>query len=375
LIPTKGYLYRDELLATFLSVAVSEIQSIPPERAAALVLRQFEGDSFDAPRTPSPTESLPFREALDYEPEDVPDGTSLWRAFDDLHPDELRDCLQSMCGDLLADHDHAGEFVVIDGTHIAAWANTREEIDDGEVEERVGANTREVLRVQGVHRRGRSRRAAGRHRDGDRQQERLVRRSNRSSRSSMSGTTPTISRQHWLMRASTAKAIEFTQEKLDCPLLTAINPRRSAPLKAIRDEIKELFKNHGDEIDSPYDALERLPQEQLSEYGVEVGSVEETYIFKRSRNECIDTCGQVSSDILSAEVLYRPRSRPRTQGGEQRGNSRRAFGSRSGRDVTHRKTTGETRTDTFSQSPHLTAPARSRSTRRLRGIALRRLYS
>jgi len=47
-----------------------------------------------------------------------------------------------MCGDLLADHDHAGEFVVIDGTHIAAWANTREEIDDGEVEERVGANTR-----------------------------------------------------------------------------------------------------------------------------------------------------------------------------------------------------------------------------------------
>ncbi|WP_241432763.1 transposase [Natrinema pellirubrum] len=73
---------------------------------------------------------------------------------------------------------------------------------------------------------------------------------------------------------------EFTQEKLDCPLLTAINPRRSAPLKAIRDEIKELFKNHGDEIDSPYDALERLPQEQLSEYGIEVGSVEETYIFQ-----------------------------------------------------------------------------------------------
>ena len=43
-----GYLYRDELIATFLSVAVSQIQSITPERAAALVLRQFEGDSFDA---------------------------------------------------------------------------------------------------------------------------------------------------------------------------------------------------------------------------------------------------------------------------------------------------------------------------------------
>ncbi|WP_049897226.1 transposase [Natrinema pellirubrum] len=119
----EDYLYRDELLATFLSVAVSKIQSIPPERAAALVLRQFEGDSFDALERRL-RRNHSFREALDYEPEDVPDGTSLWRAFDDLHPDELRDCLQSMYGDLLADHDHAGEFVVIDSTHIAAWANT-----------------------------------------------------------------------------------------------------------------------------------------------------------------------------------------------------------------------------------------------------------
>ncbi|MFC7059991.1 transposase [Halovenus salina] len=133
--PTEdGYLYRDELVATFLSVAVSQIQSISPERAAALVLRQFEGDSFDAlERRLQRNHS--FREALDYvEPEDVPDGTSLWRAFDELQPEELRDCLQSMCGELLADHDHAGEFIVIDGTHIAAWANTREEIENGDVE-------------------------------------------------------------------------------------------------------------------------------------------------------------------------------------------------------------------------------------------------
>jgi hypothetical protein len=129
-----GYLYRDELLATFLSVAVSQIQSIPPERAAALVLRQFEGDSFDALERRL-RRNHSFRDALDYlEPEDVPDGTSLWRAFDDLQPEELRDCLQSMCRELLADHDHAGEFVVIDGTHIAAWANTRDEIENDDVE-------------------------------------------------------------------------------------------------------------------------------------------------------------------------------------------------------------------------------------------------
>ena len=86
-----GYLYRDELVATFLSVAVSQIQSISPERAAALVLRQFEGDSFDALERRL-RRNHSFREALEYvEPEDVPDGTSLWRAFDALQPDELRD--------------------------------------------------------------------------------------------------------------------------------------------------------------------------------------------------------------------------------------------------------------------------------------------
>ena len=67
-----GYLYRDELVATFLSVAVSQIQSISPERAAALVLRQFEGDSFDALERRL-RRNHSFREALDYiEPEDVP---------------------------------------------------------------------------------------------------------------------------------------------------------------------------------------------------------------------------------------------------------------------------------------------------------------
>lgn len=51
------------------------------------------------------------------------------------------------------------------------------------------------------------------------------------------------------------------------------------PLKAIKMEIKELVEEHGDKIDSRYNALERLPQKQLSKYGVEVGSAEETNIF------------------------------------------------------------------------------------------------
>ncbi|WP_123619529.1 transposase [Halorubrum sp. CSM-61] len=276
-----GFLYRDELLATFLSVAVSDIQSIPPERAAALVLRQFEGDSFEALERRI-RRNYSLREALDYtKPEDVPDGTSLWRAFDELQPEELRDCLQSMCSEVLAEHDHAGEFIVIDGTHIAAWANTREEIEDGDVE---GASW-------GYH-------------EGKFYGYKVFLVVDAASELPVAITMETGSRHD--SKAFTPLIEEFddrydfediqavladagfdsqanrdqSQQRLSSPLLTVINPRRSKPLKAIKKEIKRLFKKHGDEIDSPYDALERLPQKQLSEYGVEVGSVEETYIFQ-----------------------------------------------------------------------------------------------
>lgn len=276
-----GFLYRDELLAVFLSVAVSDLQSIQPERAAALVLRQFEGDSFAAlERRLQRNHSL--RDALDYaEPGDVPDGTSLWRAFNDLQPDELRDCLQSMCGELLADHDHAGEFIIIDGTHIAAWANTRDEIENGDVE---GASW-------------------GKH-EGSFYGYKVFLVVDAASELPVAITMETGKRNDTTafeplieefderydtddLQAALADAgfdsqdnREVCHDRLDCPLLTAINPRRSSPLATIKDEIKELFEDHGEEIDTPYDALERLPQEQLSEYGVEVGSVEETYIFQ-----------------------------------------------------------------------------------------------
>ncbi len=39
-----------------------------------------------------------------------------------------------MCSELLDEYEHAGEFIVIGGTHIAAWANTRDEIENGDVE-------------------------------------------------------------------------------------------------------------------------------------------------------------------------------------------------------------------------------------------------
>jgi len=50
-------------------------------------------------------------------------------------------------------------------------------------------------------------------------------------------------------------------------------------LKSIKEEIKQLFEEHGS-FESPYDVLEELPQKLLNDYGVETGTVEETYIFQ-----------------------------------------------------------------------------------------------
>jgi hypothetical protein len=76
---------------------------------------------------------------------------------------------------------------------------------------------------------------------------------------------------------------EICQEQLDCPLLTAINPRRSSSLKKTKDDIKKLFKEREDGFDSPYGPPGELPQQQLSEYGVEAGRVEETDIFQATK--------------------------------------------------------------------------------------------
>jgi hypothetical protein len=43
-----AYLYREEILAVFMSMAAAEIDSIEPARAATFVPKQFEGDSFAA---------------------------------------------------------------------------------------------------------------------------------------------------------------------------------------------------------------------------------------------------------------------------------------------------------------------------------------
>lgn len=290
------YLYLEEILSVMAESAGTSIESTPSPRAAILVMRQLLGDSFRAVERRLHRNHR-FQDALEYTDETaVPDQSTMWRAFDDVTPAELRDWLQEMSTELLADADHGGKYAVIDATDIDAWANTRQEIDDGDVE---GASW-------------------GRHEgsfygykafilvDVAIEQPILIRMET-GSRYDSTVSVPLIKEFEQRYDIDELEAVladagfdsvenrEACQDRLGCPFLHPINPRRSKPLKAIREEIKQIFIDHAEEIDSVDDVFERLSQTTLDEYGVELGNPSDSYIYTaikerlhRAKRACVE---------------------------------------------------------------------------------------
>ena len=283
--PEDAVLLRETLLDVFIQATTDDIDSAPNHRVAACLLRQFEGDSFVAlERRLRRNHSL--QEVIGYEDaEDVDDATTLWRAFNDLTKDELKDCLQALVSEVIdeTETDQAGRFLVVDGTHVDAWANTREWIEKDDVEgaawgmhEGFFYGYQVMLLVDP---------AIGLPvgimvRPGNEAEKTLF-------RPLIDDFTDRYDTDEFDCEAVFADAEydtddtrEAAEEVLEAPLSTGINPRRSAALKTLKADIKEVFENHGEEIETPYDALKKLDQTLLSDYGVEVGTIEESYIYR-----------------------------------------------------------------------------------------------
>jgi IS5 family transposase len=283
--PDDTYLFRETLLHVFVEASRDSVTSAPNERVAACLLRQFEGDSFAALELRL-RRNHSLQDVLGYAtPADVDDATTLWRAFNDLTKEELKDCLHTLVSEVLAktETDHAGRFLVVDGTHVEAWANTRNWIENGDVE---GA-------------------AWGKHEGSfygyqvmllvDPAMELpvaiMVRPGNEAEKTLFAPLVEDFTDRYDTdefdceavfadAEYDTKEARKEAEEVLEAPLATGINPRRSKPLKALKEEIKDVFQEHGNEIETPYDALERLPQTLLSDYGVELGSIKESYLYR-----------------------------------------------------------------------------------------------
>lgn len=283
--PADTVILRETLLEVFMEATADDLDSAPNHRVAACLLRQFEGDSFVAlERRLRRNHSL--QEVLGYEnADDVDDATTLWRAFNDLSKDELKDCLQTLMSEVIdeTETDQAGRFLVVDGTHVDAWANTREWIDNDDVDgaawgmhEGFFYGYQVMLLVDPAI---------------DLPVAMMVRPGNEAEKtlftSLIDDFTDRYDTDDFECEAvfadaeyDTNDAREAAEEILEAPLSTGINPRRSDGLKELKDDIKDVFEKHGDEIETPYDVMERLDQTLLSDYGVEVGDVEESYIYR-----------------------------------------------------------------------------------------------
>lgn len=273
------FIFCEEILDEVAPTAEEHIHNTSMNRATALLLRPLMDDSFEGIATRL-RRNWRLRDAIEYaEPSDVPSGTTLWRAFRDIDPAELKACLQDLIDELLADEDQAGQFAVIDATHIHAWADTRGEIEDGEVE---GASWghhegsfygyKLFLVVDSALELPVAALLATGKRNDQAMFEPLI--EDFDERYETSDLEAMFADAGFDSQANRKSC----QEVLDCPLMTVINPRRSTPLQGLKEEIKSVFKEHGDEIECVDDALDLLPQTLLSDFGVELGNDEHSYI-------------------------------------------------------------------------------------------------
>lgn len=229
------YLYIAEILEVMHESAAESVESIPPPRAATFVLRKLHADTFRAvERRVRHTDRL--HEPLGYaDPTVVPGSTTIWRAQDGVGPDEPREWLQAMYGEMLAGAEQSGRYAVVDATDIYAWANTRQEIDEGDVEGSswgkqegsfyshkvfivVDVPIEQPILIRMETGSGRARRC-----------------SSRRSRSMRSDTTLMLSKPVLADAAyDSADNREACNDGLGCRLLHPINPRKSTGLKAIK---------------------------------------------------------------------------------------------------------------------------------------------
>jgi len=103
------------------------------------------------------------------------------------------------------------------------------------------------------------------------------------------------------------------EEELGCHLFAAINPRRSSILKHIKESVRDLFKQHGEKIETVQDALRLLPQKLLTDFGAALGSEEEgrlvLAIKERMNRHLRVAVERVFSRLKQFTGIERPRTR------------------------------------------------------------------
>ncbi len=210
---------------------------------------------------------------------EIPSYSTLCRYINDLDTKGLLDLFSKLV-EMLYDEDIVdGDYLVVDSTHIFAWANTRKNIENGEVEQAYWSYHEDTFYGYKLHL------------VVDAQAElplALFLTPGNEADSTM--YVPLVQKVKTYdfeeIKAVYADAgydskdlREATIEELSASLYTVLNPRRDEVKKSIKEEIKEAFKEHGEDIECVKDVLERIPQKLLTAFGMDPGSDKESSIL------------------------------------------------------------------------------------------------
>jgi hypothetical protein len=314
----KEPVYLEELMDSFRHV-LSGVGSVPDRvskgQLCTILLMTFTDATLRAEELLLRTSDR-VRRACGVEPWEVMDHTTMCRLFNSGHLPEavLEDILRTMVQKLQGMGVVKGRFLVVDATHLLAWYNTSRDTDKhplpgaawGEHQGSFFGYKLHLLIDAEAELPVAARLSPGNDYDSPHLMP-LV--EDFKERYDIGEVTALLADGAY-DAGDLRKGVE---RELRCPLLAPINPRNSGVMKYVKDTITELFKEHGDRIQTVQDALRLLPQKLLTDFGGRPGSKRESRLVlaikERMHRHLRVPVERVFSRLKRFTGLERPRTR------------------------------------------------------------------
>lgn len=303
----------ENVLETLRMLTISELDRDDLEQFCIVLLQYYEQETYRGYEARLFLDTR-LREMLDIPLHEVPDHTSLWRIFNGLTVEQVRNLFNGLLVQLKCDGVIRGRYIVVDASHIFAWANTHKTINNHEI---CGATWGEhqgkfygykvhilidpevelPIAVKLTH---------GNVADRD-------------------WVIPLLDDADRTIGLEELQAIFGDAAYYDEPLFkeiekrykltlnTTINPRRNKTLKRIKKWIKNVFKEYNDEIETVADALDKIPQKLLTVFGVEIGSTRDSMIASAVRERLNRNLRSAVERVFSRAKHFFWLERPRTR--------------------------------------------------------------
>lgn len=314
----KEPVYLKEIMDSFRRV-LSGVDSVPDRvskgQLCTLLLMTFTDATLRAEELLLRTSDR-VRGACGLEPWEVMDHTTMCRLFNSGHLSEavLEDILRVMVQELQGMGVVTGRFLVVDATHILAWYNTSRDTDKhplpgaawGQHQGSFFGYKLHLLIDAESELPVAARLTPGNDYDSPHLMPLVEDFNERYDVEEVLALLADGAYDAGDLRTGVEKA-------LTCHLLSPINPRNSKVLKYIKEHIRELFKEHGDRIQTVQDALRLMPQKLLTDFGARLGSKRESRLVlavkERMHRHLRVAVERVFSRLKRFTGLERPRTR------------------------------------------------------------------